>query len=453
MSYVNLGNNTFRFTITIYRDCRPPSLGGGNPQALLSDDPLFVSIFDGNGTFWRLDSANAKIQGGQIVQEPSINSPCANINPIRCNNKIVYEFTKTLPSNNLGHYIVCQRCCFSENFTNIQTSESTGLNLMTFIPPSTPNNSATFNQDAIELKCLNSSNKIDFSATDMDGDSLSYSLCQLYQGGSRQNPKPILTIGPPYPAIQYHNGYSYQKPFGFTNSSVSLDSTTGQLSINSNTQGNYIIGICCTEWRNGIAIQENIRTAVVSLLNCKLGLDVETSNNRSTPFDCPIQVSANGADFYKWEITSFQNPNQQTIFFNNDSIQNPVILFNRNALVKSGEFNIRVIGSSNSGCLGIDSFRLIVTNGTQFFIPNAFSPNGDGLNDELGIFTSGHQFEFIRIYNRWGNKVFESNSIENKWDGNFEGKEALADTYFWVARFRDKQGNRITKKGSVLIVR
>ena len=66
-------------------------------------------------------------------------------------------------------------------------------------------------------------------------------------------------------------------------------------------------------------------------------------------------------------------------------------------------------------------------------IPNSFTPNGDGVNDTQEI-ENIDQFStyFLKIYNKWGNILFETTDYTNKWDGTFNGKQLPSDTYYFV---------------------
>jgi gliding motility-associated-like protein len=456
ISYKNLGNNQYEFTITQIRDCRPPSLGGGNPVAILNDNPLFVSIFTGAGTFVRFDSIQPNTLGGEVIKDIDLNAPCLGNKPEICLSKISFTLVRTLPPNANGYYILSERCCLTGGLNNVANSGGLGLSTITFLQSTIANSSAEFQRNVPQLLCLSNTNTLDFSADDRDGDSLSYSFCEIYSGASQVDPKPIVTsLSLPSTPIPFSAGYGAQNPLNITNpNDFSLNAQTGILTVRPNLQGRFIMGICCTEWRNGVAIQENFRTAVVQVINCSGSLDVNASLDQVTPFDCPVKLSVEGAFSYNWSIRDRNAPSQNTIYLDNDSVQNPSVLFRQNSSKRTGEFIISVIGSdSTNSCFGQDSLKLTVTDKDYFFIPNAFSPNGDGRNDELSILTSGVDFEYIRIFNRWGNKVFESNSLNNKWDGTYKGSEAAADSFFWVARYRDKAKNRITKKGTVTIIR
>jgi gliding motility-associated-like protein len=89
-----------------------------------------------------------------------------------------------------------------------------------------------------------------------------------------------------------------------------------------------------------------------------------------------------------------------------------------------------------------------------FSIPNGFTPNGDGKNDRLNIRIKGRiNLVYFRIYNRWGQLVFESSRVNDGWDGFFKGQLQLMGTYVWVAVGKDLLGNIIKEKGSFVLIR
>ena len=90
---------------------------------------------------------------------------------------------------------------------------------------------------------------------------------------------------------------------------------------------------------------------------------------------------------------------------------------------------------------------------SEFFIPNAFTPNGDGINDCLGL--RGNipfkEFEFF-IYNRWGLKVFEYGNSNNCWNGDYLGKKQEGGAYVFVLKGKSDCGN-VEKVGTVILIR
>jgi gliding motility-associated-like protein len=92
----------------------------------------------------------------------------------------------------------------------------------------------------------------------------------------------------------------------------------------------------------------------------------------------------------------------------------------------------------------------------EILIPNAFSPNGDGLNDVLkpilkfGIV--GFEFVQFELFNRWGKKIFSSKNPNDAWDGKFNGEEQPTDSYYFYIRYRCNGDMKIVK-GDVVLIR
>lgn len=89
------------------------------------------------------------------------------------------------------------------------------------------------------------------------------------------------------------------------------------------------------------------------------------------------------------------------------------------------------------------------------FIPNAFSPNNDFKNDEIGLVDSkGIDLKEFRIFNRWGEEVFKSQSLFDKWNGNYKGAPSETGTYYYVVRYIcNYNGKENYLKGDILLVR
>lgn len=106
------------------------------------------------------------------------------------------------------------------------------------------------------------------------------------------------------------------------------------------------------------------------------------------------------------------------------------------------------------GCEGSDTVAMIPCS-LQIFIPNAFTPNEDGLND---VFRAVGDFEDVTlfsltIFNRWGEMVFSTNSYDQGWDGKFQGKPCDAGVYAWELTYRLNLEKAITEKGMVTLLR
>ncbi len=113
-----------------------------------------------------------------------------------------------------------------------------------------------------------------------------------------------------------------------------------------------------------------------------------------------------------------------------------------------------VKAKGGSACQDDQSEKTAVTTlSDQVFIPNAFTPNGDGLNDMLIVYSHIVKQMQFAIFNQWGEKVFETNLLSTGWDGNCKGKPQPSGVYMYVGRFTLTDGSVVTRKGSVNLVR
>ncbi len=108
------------------------------------------------------------------------------------------------------------------------------------------------------------------------------------------------------------------------------------------------------------------------------------------------------------------------------------------------------------GCQVIDSAYVNPGNCcTELFFPNAFTPNGDGRNDEFRVIsTAGIELEQFEIYNRWGQRVWHTYTHNDSWNGIFGGERAAAGTYYYVYRYIcSTDGKEYIRKGDIILVR
>jgi len=109
------------------------------------------------------------------------------------------------------------------------------------------------------------------------------------------------------------------------------------------------------------------------------------------------------------------------------------------------------------GCDAVDSVTVIVDPEGVFFMPNAFSPNGDQINDKFYVVNLGPvNLDFFRVYNRWGQVVFESNVAGEPggWDGTFKSREQPAGVYTYVVRaISIEDGSETVLSGNITLMR
>jgi len=88
----------------------------------------------------------------------------------------------------------------------------------------------------------------------------------------------------------------------------------------------------------------------------------------------------------------------------------------------------------------------------SIYIPNSFTPNGDGINDTFGIQGEAIKDFTMQVYDRWGEKIFESKNYDERWDGTFEGVKAPQGTYVYHVSAMGITGKSATKNGSVNLI-
>ena len=118
---------------------------------------------------------------------------------------------------------------------------------------------------------------------------------------------------------------------------------------------------------------------------------------------------------------------------------------------------ISVVVEDSNGCILEDELLLEVTYQKEVYIPNIFSPNGDGINDTFFISSSIPGNANLFVYNRWGNLIYSKNNCplsdeSQGWDGRFNGEFIGNDTYVWFAEINYVNGESETKSGNVLLL-
>lgn len=263
MTYVCLGGNTYRITLSIYEDCIT-----GDPGAIAQDVPAFIGFFD-EGTRTKIRGDDSMSLSVRALVPPNFKNDCVKNPPNTCLLKSTFSKTYTFANNPNGIRIIYQRCCRNATIANIVNPGNIGATYSCLIPPARCNNSAVFTNYPPQIICINNPLVYDHSAIDPDGDSLSYSFCPAYTGGSpgtSNGPQPIY-----YPApgdsVQYASFYNSQRPIvGFP--PIRIDPVTGLITGKPTVQGRFVVAVRCTEWRNGVAINTVTREFQFVVTNC-----------------------------------------------------------------------------------------------------------------------------------------------------------------------------------------
>ena len=153
----------------------------------------------------------------------------------------------------------------------------------------------------------------------------------------------------------------------------------------------------------------------------------------------PLQLFATGGYQYSWE---------PSVFLDNSSIQDPVAKLN-------DDITYRVKVSTIEGCFAYDEVKVrIYKTPPEIFVPTAFTPNGDGLNDQLKPIPVGiSSLVYFKVYNRYGELVFNTTEIGKGWNGVYKGRDQGNESFVWQAQGIDYLGNAVLRKGQATLIR
>lgn len=155
----------------------------------------------------------------------------------------------------------------------------------------------------------------------------------------------------------------------------------------------------------------------------------------------PLQFNASGGTGFQW---------LPDLHLNNSNISNPVALFDGET--ETITYTVRV---SRNGCHAFDAVTIrVFRTDADIFVPNAFTPDGDGRNDLLRPIPVGiRELKSFQVYNRWGQLLFETRQPGKGWDGKVKGIAQGANVYVYVAVGTTYRGTPIVRKGTVTLVR
>lgn len=155
------------------------------------------------------------------------------------------------------------------------------------------------------------------------------------------------------------------------------------------------------------------------------------------------QVTGGGVISYSWVPSGS---------LNDPTVSNPIATPDSTTL-----YTVTVIDDP-SGCILVDTVRIRVINAICeepfVFVPKAFTPNNDGNNDFFRVRGADLTEVYFVVWNRWGEKVYETNEVEHQgWDGTFRGVASTPDAYAWYAKVRCGDGAFWEKKGNVTLLK
>lgn len=198
----------------------------------------------------------------------------------------------------------------------------------------------------------------------------------------------------------------------------------------------YVLGVVDA---NGCHSVKNDSVVVTILPQVK----IFAGNDTLIAINEPLQLNAQ--DVTNSNFTSYSwSP---SFGLNNSSVKNPVAILDRNVVYI-------ITARTAEGCVAQDDISIKVFQKPDIFVPTAFTPNGDGLNDVLKVIPVGiKELKYFTVYNRWGEIVFKTNNPSIGWDGKYKSQRQDTYVFVWEAMGIDFKGETIFKKGTVTLIR
>lgn len=278
--------NTWEVTLKLFRDC-------SNSQGAPFDPSITMGVFR-KGTNqlelsveMYLDSIKPLgLTGNACAPPPQV---CMEIG--------YYVQDVIIPNYTLGHYLIWERCCRNSSVVNLNNPQNTAMAFYLELPnPTLQNSTAVFTYPPLPYMCIDQPFTYNFSATDIDNDSLWYKLVTPLDGGhsdpTQPNPFSLggggqTPVSAPYAPVAWAPGYSTSNIID-GNPTISLNSYTGIVTCTPLSLGLYAMAIVCEEYRNGVKIGLTRREIEFFVIPC---------NQNATPNISPTQAPGSNSNY------------------------------------------------------------------------------------------------------------------------------------------------------------
>lgn len=211
--------------------------------------------------------------------------------------------------------------------------------------------------------------------------------------------------------------------------------STEEANYNLLTTGDYLISVTDS---NGCTIEELITLTAPDEFTLEFDPDHDTITIGQSLILEPIVQPYDTTYSYYWE---------PAMYLDCDTCENP-----ESSPVITTPYQLTVY--DENGCRQTSRFTVYVENDKKAFVPNAFTPNGDGLNDTWVVRAPGAKRMKISVWNKWGELVYRSNGPLNaEWDGTYKGKVLPADVFVYYIEVEYLDLQKTAVKGSVTILK
>ncbi len=415
-------SNTIVASVTV--NPLPNITAVSNPSSICSGESAVLTASGANNYTW-IPSGNTNT----ILVTPNTTTTYSviGIDNKGCSNTAsISILAKPNPTVSVNNATICSG---TQAILNANVNPNTGI-VYNWLPGGENSSSITVNPNATSVYSL---------SVNLDGclsmttstvtivTAISPNVAFSYNGPYCTNQNPV---SPSLTLAFANGGQFFSTPEG-----LNLNPNTGEINPTTSEPGIYQITYTlaasgCSTSASGTA---NIQITVPAQLNLAPQVGLLTGESYT--------LNVSGASSYSWSPPEFLSCTD---------CQNPIA---------SPPYSMTYcVSSPNEVCVAKTCISIDVETGCQgreLSLPNAFSPNGDGNNDEyclLGWNECIAEFKII-IYNRWGEKVFESEKTEFCWDGSYKGKTQETEVFVYMLKAKLKDGTQISKNGNITLLR
>ncbi|MBK7799702.1 MAG: gliding motility-associated C-terminal domain-containing protein [Saprospiraceae bacterium] len=350
LSYKCLGNGFYEIRLVVRRDC----LNGAD--TVFFDNPAVIGAFYGDGQKAFRVGIDGVFDMDYVKNDTlkeKVDNFCVGKNQEVCVHEAIYTKRIFLPFDERGYILAYQRCCRNTSLSNVVDPLETGTTYaikFSAIDLLSCNSNPQFGNFPPIYVCVNKPFVFDHSATDVDGDSLVYMLCKPNLGKTRLVPAGRPN-SPPYDSVVFKSPYNLDDLMNGGSGGVPLkiDPVTGVLTANPNTLGQFLVGVCVLEYRNGKLLSYATRDFELNIVPCGITPVASFVKNSSLcdGFDQKFTSTSKDANNYQWFFDFINDRNLKS----ND--QNPSFRYS-----KSGNYEV-VLVVQNGECT--DTFRQTIS--------------------------------------------------------------------------------------------
>jgi gliding motility-associated-like protein len=348
ISYQHVEGDTYEVLVRVYRDCFY------GLEAAQFDDPASVGIFNENNTL--IENLLIPFTMDDTLSAVFAN-PCLFVPDDVCVHTTEYRGLVTLAplAANESYTFVYQRCCRNQTITNLNEPDETGASYtitMSADAMDINNSTPDFGQPAPIFICLGEPIDYDHSATESDGDELVYSFCVPKTGASIENPRPQPPLPPPYDDVNFADGIGLTNLLGGGPNPMTIDPQTGFITGIPSFQGQYVVGVCVQEFRDGELIGTVRRDFQYNVGLCQQVQSVVAAPEAQCD-DLTVDFTNNSteAEEFIWQFDFLNDPSISSTEINPS-----------HTYPDTGTYTIRLISEPNKPCADTLLFDVYLQN-------------------------------------------------------------------------------------------